>query len=210
MKNRKIVVIAFTLVAVLLLGVGYAAVTDDLNITSHVKTNIEAIQGDFQLDVRFKDSSGTIIRDDTNPSNDPTFIGRAHAKVDSVNDTSLDTAVITAENFTATGQKVQALFTIVNYSKDFAAKVAPNLTATFVASGEGAAHDPVFSLEWEWYDTDAAAGTGSQNPVTLAAWDGVSEDSAKTAVILVTITLDEAPDIEHSGTFTLDITATAQ
>ena len=89
MKNRKIVVIAFTLIAVLLLGVGYAAVTDDLKVLGHVKTNMETISSDFQLDVRFKDGSGTIIRDDTNPTGDTTFVGRAHAKVDSVNDTSL-------------------------------------------------------------------------------------------------------------------------
>ena len=61
MKNRKIVVIAFTLIAVLLLGVGYAAVTDDLKILGHVKTNMETITSDFQLDVRFKDGSGIII-----------------------------------------------------------------------------------------------------------------------------------------------------
>ena len=102
MKNRKIVVIAFTLIAVLLLGVGYAAVTDDLKILGHVKTNMETITSDFQLDVRFKDGSGTVIRDDTNPTDDPTFVGRAHAKVDSVNDTSMDTAAITIENFTVT------------------------------------------------------------------------------------------------------------
>jgi hypothetical protein len=210
MKNRKIVVIAFTLIAVLLLGVGYAAVTDDLKILGHVKTNMETITSDFQLDVRFRDGSGTIIKDDTNPTSDPTFIGRAHAKVDSVNDTSMDTAVITIENFTATGQTVQALFTIVNFSTDFAAEIAPNLTATFEATGEGEAHTPVFSMDWEWFDVEEEKGTGGQDPVVLTAWDGVSEDTVDAAVILVTITLVDAPDEEHAGTFTLGITATAQ
>lgn len=210
MKNRKIVVIAFTLIAVLLLGVGYAAVTDDLKILGHVKTNMETITSDFQLDVRFKDGSGTVIRDDTNPTNDPTFVGRAHAKVDSVNDTSMDTAAITVENFTATGQTVQALFTIVNFSNDFDAEIAPELTAAFVATGEGEAHDPVFSMDWEWYDTEGETGTGSKEPVVLTKWDGVSQDTVDSVVILVTIKLIEAPDEEHAGTFTLGITATAQ
>ena len=65
-------------------------------------------------------------------------------------------------------------------------------------------------MDWEWYNEEEEKGTGSQDPVVLTAWDGVSENTVDYAVILVTITLVDAPDEEHAGTFTLGITATAQ
>jgi len=205
MKNRKIVVVAFTLIAVLLLGVGYAAVTDDLKVTANVKTNLEQNQDDFQLDVRFIENSAQIVRDDTNGGN-PNAANRAHAQIDVSNDTTLDSAVITVTNFTEGGQVVQAVFTIANYSTEFDASIQPALTASFEANGEGEEHDPVFTLDWEWYEN--GAGTGSQDAADLSA--SAEGTTPSTVDILVTITLTEAPDVEHSGVFTLDITATAQ
>lgn len=204
MKNRKIVVVAFTLIAVLLLGVGYAAVTDDLAVIANVKTNLDQITSDFQMDVRFLENSAQIIKDDTRTSeSDP---NRAHAQIDVTNDPTMDTAVITVTNFTAGDQQVQAVFTIANFSTEFDASVQPELTADFEATGAGEAHDPVFTLDWEWYVN--GAGTGSQDAAVLAA--SADGTTPSTAQILVTITLVEAPDEEHSGVFTLDITATAQ
>ena len=203
MKNRKIVVVAFTLIAVLLLGVGYAAVTDDLSITATVKTNLQQIQSDFQDDVRFLDGSAKIITDETN-GGDATALHRATAYIDVNSD--YDDAVITVTNFTEGGQTVQAMFTIVNYSTEFVAEIAPALTADFVATGEGESHTPVFSFTWEWCD-EAGVGTGTQDPVDLEKYDGTTADTVN---ILVTITLDQAPDEEHSGTFTLGITATSK
>ena len=204
MKNRKRIVVAFMLVAVLLLGVGYAAVTDDLKVTANVKTNLDQITNDIQMDVRFLENSALIVRDDTRTSeSDP---NRAHAQIDVTNDTSMDTAVITVTNFTEGDQQVQAVFTIANYSTEFDAAIQPELTADFEATGAGAEHDPVFTLDWEWYVD--GAGTGSQDAEVLAA--SADGTTPSTAQILVTITLVEAPDEEHSGVFTLDITATAQ
>jgi hypothetical protein len=47
MKNRKIVVVAFLLVATMLLGVGYAALTDELTITGSLKTDTTAAMSAF-------------------------------------------------------------------------------------------------------------------------------------------------------------------
>lgn len=53
MKNRKIVVVAFLLAAVLLLGVGYAALTDDLFITGTAQIKQENADVAFGEDIFF-------------------------------------------------------------------------------------------------------------------------------------------------------------
>ena len=53
MKNRKTVVVAFLLCAVLLLGVGYAALSDTLDITGSADVNQSAAEEAFNEDVYF-------------------------------------------------------------------------------------------------------------------------------------------------------------
>lgn len=53
MKNRKIVVVAFMLVAVMLLGVGYAAVTTYLNITGAATVSVEGASSAYSDDIKF-------------------------------------------------------------------------------------------------------------------------------------------------------------
>ena len=56
MRNRRNVIIAFLLVAVLCLGVGYAAITDTLNITANVDLNTAndgPLNEEFDTDVYF-------------------------------------------------------------------------------------------------------------------------------------------------------------
>ena len=53
-KNRRVVVVAFLLCAALLLGVGYATLTDLLEINGSAEVNQEAAQKAFDADVYFK------------------------------------------------------------------------------------------------------------------------------------------------------------
>ena len=52
MKNRKVIVTAFLLVAVMLLGVGYAAVSDTLNFNGDATISNDQVQKEFDLDVK--------------------------------------------------------------------------------------------------------------------------------------------------------------
>ena len=51
MRNRKTVVAAFLLVAVMMLGVGYAALTDILDITGSADVNQSAAEEAFNEDI---------------------------------------------------------------------------------------------------------------------------------------------------------------
>ena len=53
MKNRKTVVVAFLLVAVLLLGVGYAAISTHLNISGSATVSVEGSTSAFSEDIKF-------------------------------------------------------------------------------------------------------------------------------------------------------------
>lgn len=53
MKNRKIVVVAFLLIAVLLLGVGYAALTDTLTIDGSAGVDYDDTKEVFDGDIYF-------------------------------------------------------------------------------------------------------------------------------------------------------------
>ena len=59
MKNRRTVVVAFMLIAVLLLGVGYAALTDNLTITGEATANTTASQASWETDIYFDNAQAS-------------------------------------------------------------------------------------------------------------------------------------------------------
>ena len=52
MKNRKVIVTAFLLIAVMILGVGYAAVSDSLNFTGDAMISKDQAQHEFDADIK--------------------------------------------------------------------------------------------------------------------------------------------------------------
>ena len=58
MKNRKTIIVAFLLVAALCLGIGYAALTDTLNINGTANISKGAAETEFDEDVYFTSASG--------------------------------------------------------------------------------------------------------------------------------------------------------
>ena len=59
MKNRKTVVVAFMLCAVMLLGVGYAALSDTLTIIGNVHIDLNATNKAFDENIFFSDATPT-------------------------------------------------------------------------------------------------------------------------------------------------------
>ena len=56
MKNRKTIIVAFLLVAALCLGIGYAALTDELSVKGVANVESVAAQTAFDVDVYFDSS----------------------------------------------------------------------------------------------------------------------------------------------------------
>ena len=180
MKNRKTVVVAFLLVAVMLLGVGYAALTDTLTITGSLKTDTTVAMEEFDADVYF--SATSIVTDDTgNKAVSQILDGRDDAKIEAL-------------HFTEKDQVVKAKFTITNLAEnEFDAMIeGSSITVTNNADD----HDPIFEVVWSW-----AENSVDTSDVEIA--HGESKD------LWVTITLTETPQEVHNAEFNVSFTATA-
>ena len=127
MKNRRNVVIAFMIVAVMLLGIGYAALSDTLDITGSADVNQSAAEEAFNEDVYF---SAAVANETGNTA--------------SVNADNNDKASFTANTLKGKGDKVTFTFTIKN-DGDVDAVVTPKLNASL-----GNTNPEYFSITSDW------------------------------------------------------------
>ena len=121
MKNRKTIIVAFVLVACMLIGVGFAALSTVLDITGTVNITKEFIDDEFANDVyfvsgafvggKFDVNSGKASQDSITPESN------GHAA----------SASFTSNNMAAKGDFVEVKFTIKNDSDfDVAVKIDMN------------------------------------------------------------------------------------
>ena len=182
MKNRRTVVVAFLVAAVMLLGIGYAALTDTLTINGDLKSDPSASQNEFDGDIYF--SATSIVQDDTgNQAASQILEGRDDAKIE-------------AKHFSEEGQVVKVKFTITNDAEnDFAAIITPNaLTLTNGSEGTDHAHKPIFSATWSWNES-------AEDTASYTLQPGESKD------LWVTITVIERPTDAHTATFSVSFGA---
>ena len=133
MKNRKTIVVAFMLCAVMLLGVGYAALSDTLDITGSADVNQSAAEEAFNEDIYF---SAAVANETGNTA--------------SVNADNNDKASFTANTLKGEGDKATFTFTIKN-NGDLDATVTPTLNASL-----GNTNPTYFNITSDW---DGAAKT---------------------------------------------------
>ena len=143
MKNRK-GLIAFLVLAVMLLGVGYAALTDTLDITGSADVNQSAAEEAFNEDIYF---SAAVANEAGNTA--------------SVNADNNDKASFTAKTLKGKGDKVTFTFTIKN-DGDVAATVTPKLNATL-----GNTNPEYFSLTSDWDGATKTLAAGGELTYTL-------------------------------------------
>ena len=144
MKNRKTVVVAFLLCAVMLLGVGYAALTDTLDITGSADVNQSAAEEAFNEDIYF---SAAVANQTGNTA--------------SVNADNNDKASFTAATLKGQGDKVTFTFTIKN-DGDVAATVTPKLNASL-----GNTNPEYFSIKSDWDGASKTLAAHSEITYTL-------------------------------------------
>ena len=111
MKNRRNVVVAFMLVAVMLLSIGYAALTDTLDITGSADVNQSAAEEAFNEDIYF---SAAVANQTGNTA--------------SVNSDNNDKASFTAKTLKGAGDKATFTFVITN-DGDVDAEVTPKISS---------------------------------------------------------------------------------
>ena len=185
MKNRKKVVVALLLVAVLCLGVGYAALTDNLLVNGNVsvKKNADA-EEQFAKDVYFS-GTPTVTYNTTGTSSGVTaVIGNESAADTDAND--LLTITVPDTVLVAAGDKLTVKATITNDSADYRANVAlANGTSTTAG---------LYSVTCAWVDS---------------GFDGVIAKNG-TSDVNITIELLKTPTEDIAGdTFSITFVATS-
>lgn len=133
MKNRRNIIVAFLLCACLIVGIGYAALTDVLDITGSADVNQSAAEEAFNEDIHFT-----------------TAVANETGNTASVNADNNDKASFTANTLKGKGDKATFTFTIVNEG-DLNATVKPSISSN--------TNDAYFKIssDWEGKAKDLAA-----------------------------------------------------
>lgn len=149
MKKRRLVVVSFLLVAALAIGIGYAAVTDELKISGEIAIDANAIVTELEDDVYFSDAKVL-----TNASN---LTASATLSDDVAN--KPDTAYMTLDGFTQIDQVVVFQYAVTNDSTTKPVKVT-----LAVDEGSGAAY---YDIVTSWKDAGNVATIAAGQTVTV-------------------------------------------
>ena len=166
MKNRKFVVVAFLLVAVLLLGVGYAALSDVLDITGSADVNQSAAEEAFTEDILF---TAAVANQEGNTA--------------SINADNKDKASFTANTLKGRGDKATFTYTITN-NGDLDADITPS-----ISSNTNTAYFDVYS-DWAGQMKTLKAGESITYTVTIELLETPTEAIAGSCIIELTAVAD--------------------
>ena len=187
MKNRKFVVVAFLLVAAMVLGVGYANLVDSLEVDGTTTITKDQATTVFDGDVFFTNAEA-LPKDGSTTTTNTT----------SINADNNDKVSFTVHELAAAGDTATFRYEITNTS-EFEVDLAVLLTAntTTVTDDNNVtktAAQSYFTVEYSLDTNTIEAAQGSTPGV---------------AYLTVTVTLNESIQYYTKGSFTLTITATS-
>ena len=182
MKNRKIIVTAFLLIACMVIGVGYAAVTDYFTINGQATISDQGATDAFNEDVRF---AGVVV--DGTPQSD--VLAGANLGYTASCNVPLDQASFHINSFKGQGDTHTVIFRVQNYGDiDSTLKLDPGFTAT---NG----NDQVFSVTYNY----KANGTGAE--ATAFPTEGVTIAQNEFVDIYVTVSVINSVNAETTADF---------
>ena len=176
MKNRKVVVIAFLVVAAMLMGIGYAALTDTLDITGSADVNLSDLEKEFEEDIYFS----AAVANEGAPN------------TASVNADNNDKASFSAKSLVKKDDKATFTFTINNDSAH-EVKVQPKLNATL-----GNTNPDWFDIEsdWDGAEKTIAANSSITYTLTVTLKDDPPEVVTGSFLIELVATADNAAETQ--------------
>ena len=177
MKNRKFVVAAFLLAAAMLLGVGYAVLTDTLDITGSADINVTDLEKEYEDEILFIAAKAELPAGITDQNDNPNTA--------SINQDNKDKASFSAKSLKYKDDVAVFTFTIQNNSA-YDVTVQPKLNATLGNTNP------------DWFDI-------------TSDWNGQSKVIAagQSATYKLTVKLKENPTSAISGSFLVELVATA-
>lgn len=186
MRNRKTVIVAFLIVAVMLMAVGFAALTDNLIIAGEATANTSVSAEKWEEDIYFSDAK---VLDGQNGTDDLTTGTSGTLDEASVGTSNNDHANYKVKSLAAKGEVAVFEFTIQNDHEDYDAKV------TIDTGYPTNSNEAYYKVTYQ-YD-------GQNNADNFVVPAGGSR------VVRVTVELVADPDQNLSAQFTLNLTATS-
>ena len=185
MKNRKSIIIAFLLVACMIIGVGYATVTDNFVIEGHATISQKGAEDAFNEDVRFE---GIVVNSEVQGD----VLASLNLGYTASCNIPQDSASFHITDFKGKGDTKTITFRVKNYGDIDAIIKLSSETATNNQTG-------VFSVDYK-YATAAANGTAfPAEGVTLATNEYVD--------VIITVTVINSVNTETTGDFTFKFIA---
>lgn len=180
MKNRKTIVGLFLLVAILLIGIGYAAFTDTLSIIGNAHIDLNEAGSTFDERVYF--SEGTI--------KEVVVESGADGSKDEVNATNTDDATFTANSLAVKGDYIVFEFVIQNDS-NIGVVISINETKLSGVENPSNSNTNKFDVTYTYENTDMTIASGA----SMKVW--------------VKVLVKDVVTVETSATFGLELTATS-
>ena len=184
MKNRKIVVVSFLVAAVLLLGVGYAALTDVLVIIGNAHIDLNAANKTFDERIYFDSENITMSSTGTGTTAD-------------VASATGDDATFTANKLATLGESSTFTFTIVNES-NFDAYISIAPTKGSGVENPSNTNTDKFDVKYEYPDGKMITKNGGEIRVivTVTVKTAIDEATSATFGIELTATSDETTETD--------------
>lgn len=178
MKNRKIVVVAFLLIAVLLLGVGYAALTDTLTIIGNAHIDVDTANKTFDERIYFSAAEATSTTGTGTTADTASF--------------TADDATYTANKLAVKGEKSVFTFTITNVS-NVDAEITVNTKKLSGDNNPSNSNTEKFTVEYSYPQGTTIAKNGGTITVvvTVTLKDVVTSATSATFGIELTATSKE-------------------
>lgn len=173
MKNRKFIVVAFLIVAVMLLGVGYAALTDTLTIIGNAHIDVDTANKTFDEKVYFSDAKAS----------SSTGTGTT-ADVVSY---SSDDATYTANRLATVGETSVFTFTIKNDS-NVDAEISVNTTKLSGDANPSNSNSDKFTVAYSYPDGQTIAKNGGTIDVVVTVTVAEPVTSATSATFGIELT----------------------
>ncbi len=152
MRSRKITLVAFMLVAVLMLGIGYAALTDTLTIIGNAHIDFVKTEEIFEGSIKFTAA-------------DPISSTGAGSTADVASFTD-DDATFTANRLAGQGEYSVFKFTVQNeYEADI--KLVVNATKLSGAANPSNSNEDMFEITYEYSDPDKVIAKDGTMDITI-------------------------------------------
>ena len=179
MKNRKKILVAFLLVAVMIMGVGYAAFSDTLTNIGNVVIDIKQAEANYDEKVYW--SAGEFTAHGTGDATKDTVGGVGAGS---------DDATYNIHSLATKGEKAVVVFTIKNESNVPVKITIPEKKLSGV-DNQSNSNAQYFSVEYAYGNTD----------MIIAANGG-------TMTVTITVTVIDSITVATGATFGIEFTAT--